>query len=318
VPVCRECAELKLGVPGVGAGKRCKWLIVKPLEPENPRVGGSIPPLATIQIRSLRRSLDRPTGRCFHLVSMFGLLRVIRRQFRDATATLLKCLKGSPMESFSESKTKILAEITADDPAVRASYLSRYSSQVEDFAMRMAAAVQSWRELDAGSGPDEERAYVSALVYCAITLHIQSMRLFLSGHIIAAGNLSRQVVESIALSLLCSKKELGFLKRSLADEYSPNLAVRDVVRSARKLGLRQDGVDVLKSAQTFFHKYSHPTKLTLAAITAFSGEGLYVGASFDEGKVAQYDQEMSGRVSLANVFSNFVAGVRINVDKWKS
>ena len=57
--LCRDCDELRLGVPGLclgvpgdGAGKRCKWLIYKPLDPreraENPRVGGSIPPLATI------------------------------------------------------------------------------------------------------------------------------------------------------------------------------------------------------------------------------------------------------------------------------
>ncbi len=39
-PVCQECDELRLGVPGlclgeagVGVGKRCKWLIIKPLEP---------------------------------------------------------------------------------------------------------------------------------------------------------------------------------------------------------------------------------------------------------------------------------------------
>jgi len=38
--VCQECAQLSLGVPGlclgeagVGAGKRCKCLIIKPLEP---------------------------------------------------------------------------------------------------------------------------------------------------------------------------------------------------------------------------------------------------------------------------------------------
>ena len=38
--MCQECDELSLGVPGlclgeagVGAGKRCKWLIIKPLEP---------------------------------------------------------------------------------------------------------------------------------------------------------------------------------------------------------------------------------------------------------------------------------------------
>src|SRR5579863_9132270 len=32
---CYECAELRLGVPGVGVDKLCKWLIDKPLEPPN-------------------------------------------------------------------------------------------------------------------------------------------------------------------------------------------------------------------------------------------------------------------------------------------
>ena len=220
------------------------------------------------------------------------------------------------MESLAESKRKIIAEITSDEPDVRGSYLERYSEQVEDFGHRMANAVLSWRDLDAGSEKEEGRAYVSALVYCAMTLHIQSMRLFLSGHSIAAGNLSRQVVEAIALALLCSSKQLTVLQRFIADKYSPNDAVRDLLRHHVKLGLREDGVKVLKDAQAFFHKFSHPTKMTMAAITSFSDEGLYVGASFDDGKVAEYDKEVAGRVSLAGVFMNFVETVKANVAKW--
>ncbi len=44
--------------------------------------------------------------------------------------------------------------------------------------------------------------------------------------------------------------------------------------------------------------------------------GLYVGASFDEGKLEAYKKEMSGRVSLAKAFSNFVDGFSSNVAKW--
>src|SRR5207248_1456921 len=80
-PLCQECDELRLGVLGVclgetgtRAGKRCKWLIVKPLEHpttvENPRVGGSIPPLATIQISILRLITAWSGPRCFHFVSI--------------------------------------------------------------------------------------------------------------------------------------------------------------------------------------------------------------------------------------------------------
>jgi hypothetical protein len=197
------------------------------------------------------------------------------------------------VESFEESKRKIIAEITSDDPSIRNSYLARYKKQVEEFGTGMASAILAWRDLDAGSEKEENRAYVSALVYCAITLHIQSMRLFLSGHPIAAGNLSRQVVEAIALALLCSSKQLTVLQRFIEDKYSPNDAVRDLLRYCERLGLRKDGVEILRDAQKFFHKFSHPTKMTIAAITSFSVEGLYVGASFDDGKVAEYDREMS-------------------------
>ena len=166
----------------------------------------------------------------------------------------------------------------------------------------MSKANSAWRNLDAGSGKEEPRAWVSALVYGAITLHIQSMRLFQSGHPIAAGNLSRQVIEGISLALLSSSKQLPVLQQFIEDKYSPNYAVRDLLRHYKKLGLREDCVNVLKSAQNFYHKYSHPTKMTIAEITSFSENGLYVGASFDEGKVSEYDKEVSGLCKFSRGF----------------
>ena len=220
------------------------------------------------------------------------------------------------METFLESKIKIINEITNDEPEVRNSYLKRYSAKVEEFGIKMAKAILAWRDLDIGSETEEQRAWVSALVYGAITLHIQSMRLFLSGHTIAAGNLSRQVVEGISLALLCSSKQLHVFQRFIEDEYSPNNSVRELLRHYEKLGLRENGVNVLKVAQTFYHKYSHPTKMTIAQTVSFSENGLYVGASFDEGKLSEYDKEVSTRLSLAGVFENFVEAVKFNVAKW--
>ena len=123
-------------------------------------------------------------------------------------------------------------------------------------------------------------------------------------------------MEAIALALLCSSKQLKVLKRFIEDKYFPSDAVRDLLRHYGKLGLREDGVRVLKDAQVFFHKLSHPTKMTIAEITSLSVEGLYVGGSFDEGKVFEYDNEVYGRVSLARVFANFVEAVKSNVAKW--
>ncbi len=220
------------------------------------------------------------------------------------------------METLEESREKILAELASDDFDVRVEYLKLFEADAQEFSTSMAQAFMKWRALDADLQGDENRAYISSLVFTAIGIHILSLKLFLSGHIVAAGNIFRQVVEFIALAFLCSSKELGILEKFMNDRYSTNNAVRDVFRHSEKLGLKGDGVKALKDAQKFYSKFSHPTQLTLATFVSFSGEGLYVGANFDRGKVQAYRQEVNGRVNLAKVFPNFVDGIIANVAKW--
>lgn len=220
------------------------------------------------------------------------------------------------METLAEAREKILTEITSDDADARRQYLARFAADVKSFSAFMAEAVMRWRSLDDNIGKNEELAYVSALIYTGITLQIQSMKLFLSGHTVAAGNMFRQVLESIALALLCSSKRLGFRRRFIDDQYSSNNAVRDVLRHAVELGVHKDGLEVLKNARAFYSKYSHPTKLTLTSIIPLSGKGVYIGASFDEDKVFAYKKEVNARLGLAKVFPNFITAVKLNVAKW--
>ena len=220
------------------------------------------------------------------------------------------------MADLADVRSTIFTEVTNDDPDIRQNFRERYDRQVGEFCDAMADATIRWKAFDVGSDKIERKAFVSALVYSAITLHVQSMKLFLSGQPIAAGNLTRQVVEAIAIALLCSGKDLGVLDRFMVDKYSSNDAVRDVCRHWKNLNLLEPGVTALKEAQDFYHLYSHPTKMTIASITSFSEEGYYVGASFDEGKVEAYDKEIAGRISLAKVFPNFVDAVDANVAKW--
>ena len=62
--------------------------------------------------------------------------------------------------------------------------------------------------------------------------------------------------------------------------------------------------------------YSHVSKLTIGVAASFEGEGLYVGASFDNGKIEFYNKEITGRLSLATVLGRFVVAVTANVAKW--
>lgn len=220
------------------------------------------------------------------------------------------------MDALAEAKSKIFAEITTADPEVIASFLTRYDSQAARFAEQMAQAMVAWRELDNMVDDHEKVALVANIAYCAIMLHVQSMKLFFSGHIVAAGNISRQVLESIAMALLCSGKTLTFLDRFVSDRYSTKNAVRDVQRHSEVLGLRKDGLSALAKAESFYHVFSHLSKMTVGATRSFSQEGLYVGASFDEGKTKAYDSEVENRLSLAMVFPNFITAVLRNVRNW--
>jgi len=220
------------------------------------------------------------------------------------------------VETLADAREKIFTEITSEDADARREYLARFADDVKSFSAFMDEAFMRWRSIDDNIGKNEELGYVSGLVYTAITLQIESMQLFLSGHTVAAGNMFRQVLESIALALLCSSKGLDFLRRFIDDRYSSNNAVRDVLRNAARLGVLKDGLEVLKNAHAFYSKYSHPTKLTIASVIPLSGKGVFVGASFDEDKLFAYKKEIKGRLGLARAFPSFITAVKLNVAKW--
>ena len=142
------------------------------------------------------------------------------------------------------------------------------------------------------------------------------MKLFLSGNVVSAGNLYRQVVETMALALLCSSKKFDFMDRFIANRYSTNNAVNDAIRHATKIGVNKNAVKTLGHIQKFYHPYSHPTVLTIIDGMSFSEKGLCVGAIFDNGKMQSYTKEIRSRVNLAKVFNKFVDGIKSNVAQW--
>jgi predicted lipoprotein len=220
------------------------------------------------------------------------------------------------MEKLKEARDKIFAEVVSDDQEVRAEYLSLFEKHIEYFSDLMAKAFIKWRVLDENVKGDDKIAYVSAFTHTAIRLHILSLKLLVSGHTVAAGNLMRQVLESIALALICAGKDIGILEKFIENRYRTNSAIRDVKRYASILGLNMEGLEALSDAQRFYHQYSHPTRLTLANGMSWSENGSYVGASFDEKKVEAYKKEVDSRIGLAEVFPNFIEAVIANVGKW--
>jgi len=212
----------------------------------------------------------------------------------------------------------ILSELTSNDPEVSSGFLDRYQDDVCRFAQYMAGAKFAQSEIATRwLGDHEDVVYVMSIVDCAAMLHIQSMKLFLSGHIIAAGNLSRQVIEAIAVALLCSGQIPNVLRLFREGSYRSDCALRNLRDHRDELGILESALSPLEDARKFYHRYSHLTTLTVAVgVPFYAPETRYIGASFDPGKIDQYDREVRSRLSLAEVFPNFIKAVDMNLAKW--
>jgi hypothetical protein len=220
------------------------------------------------------------------------------------------------MTPFPASRLKVFAEITRDSRAVRHEYLRTFAEEVQQFSDVMGDVLGRWLEAFAALPEDDPKRKVLSLAYVSMSLHVASMKLFLSGQQIAAGNVMRQVVESIALTFLCSSKELDILQRFDNDRYSTKNAIRDVRKNVAKLKLKSNALAALEASQEFYSKFSHPTKMTLGAFESFAGEGIYVGAAFDPGKVKHYRSEVANRLRLTKVFPSFLQTIERNLGTW--
>lgn len=230
------------------------------------------------------------------------------------------------MEEFESTYHTIVTEITKHNTEVHELFLKAFDGEIAEFSKYMTLAAMNWRHLqdeimkehEQGSSTAEKKAHVVLMAYSAITLHIMGMKVFLIGLIVPAGNLMRQVVELIALAFLCSSKKTKVLEKFLNGKYSSQKAIPFALKHAKEIGLVREGVEALEKARHWYTKYSHPTMLTFATHFPFDrpGEGLYVGACFDEEKRNDYLKDIVGRVGLAKQFSNFVDGIRSNLQRW--
>jgi hypothetical protein len=203
-----------------------------------------------------------------------------------------------------------------EDPQIRVVFTERYSEPLESFVHHMVVAFEGWKHLDHAlcENKSEEGATVSALLYGALNAHIVAMKLLISGLLVPSGNTQRYCLESLAMALLCSKRELEVLARYRAGTYSCNKAVHEVIRRASKLNLDAGALQQLRRNIKFYDEFSHPSLLSLSSLMMLEApdSGAVLGGAFDEGKAFGYEKEIASRVNLAQVMPNILFGVARN------
>ncbi len=213
---------------------------------------------------------------------------------------------------------RVCDDLRSGDAETKAKFFETFGGELEGYASATGTALGLWDRFRVGLREEDSRAIaVAGIAFTAINSHMTSFKLFMSGYTVASGALFRLVLEGISLAALSSVKALPVLGRYMAQKYSANNAVRDLVRHQKIARVSAAGVRTVSAQYKAYHKYAHLTIDTIIAAGNLSeGGASHVGALFDPVRLPGYKAEFRSRISFSRVLPNFVAGVARNVAEW--
>ena len=140
----------------------------------------------------------------------------------------------------------------------------------------------------------------------------------MSGYTVASGVLFRQVLEGMSFAYLCSVKTLPFLDTFMKyPNYSTEKSVEQLCKRAIAAHVRRDALNTFTKAYDFYHRYAHPTKLTMSAGANFSMGGVpNIGPFFDPDKIEEYRKEVRGRIGFTKTLPGTITGLARNLSEW--
>lgn len=218
------------------------------------------------------------------------------------------------MDGDFENPKEIYEELISDDSYSRAQFIKTFQIELEHVSKLINSALRNWRSLDIYCANKGKIQLTSAIVFCSCKLHIDSMKLFLAGHTIASGNICRQSIESMCLSILCSRKNMRYLDQFIKNEYSTNNSLRDIQRDADKLHIKNSTIVFLDKNKKYYDNFSHPTHQTIISVISLAdGKALFISPSFDKQKMEGYKKEINLRIDLAKLLIEVIEIVMYNI-----
>ncbi|RQP98908.1 hypothetical protein DF164_31135 [Burkholderia stagnalis] len=173
-------------------------------------------------------------------------------------------------------------------------------------------------------------ALVAGFAFGVLDDLLTSTKLLVAGKLLAAGNLMRQVVEGIAIAVLCSTDapliiDQGKKTQTPAREcYWERLAAHDprthghralkqLAWNADVLGVHGDGLNRLEALKAVYNTYSHTGPFAIAGRVAVGDGTAYVGGHFDPAKLDGYRQEIRLRLDLCRALPAFMRRMRASI-----
>ncbi len=210
----------------------------------------------------------------------------------------------------------IKKEVLQENTDIRDRFMKHFQDDVTTSIENIAKAYHKWEEFDSEVGEHEQKATVSALLFYVINAQINSLRLLLTGYLVASGNLMRHAIEALPVAILCSNGNHTYFQKFIHNKFSVNKALDRLSKNSTKFGVHRTAVEKFKRGRKFYDQYSHPTRLSVVSVISLTKKGeLYVGPSFDEGKLDAYKKEFKTRSNFTENLVSAIDGIIENA-KW--
>lgn len=230
------------------------------------------------------------------------------------------------------SPPEVVKAIFHDNNEIVNEFSKKYPEEIIKFSELYSTAYKKYLELNRLTTNTENTqiAHVTAFTCLMLDNLLLSLKLFVLGYTIPSGNLMRQVVETVALTALCSLNEEITIRKNKKNinihfykhfynkmpDAKSHLAMKYLEGNLKLMRINNDAFQVLRRSQNFYNNYSHPTELGLATIISFASRGkTYICGSFDEGKIGEYSKELHERINFCKIMPNIVEGLINNVKK---
>jgi len=211
------------------------------------------------------------------------------------------------------NKLDFRKEIFSDNNKVRKKFRKAFHCEIERFIEAVFRAYKTCKSIDNKCKGNKQRSYIAAFLFSGINNLVSSFHLLISGYLVPSGNLMRQFMESLAMAILLSNRDLNYSERfeKEGNKFPVHKALNYVLKDASKLKINRRGWEEFLKIEKFYDFTSHASAFALANMFHFSRKGVVIiGADFDPAKLKAYAKEINTRISGANCLENIVEGIQ--------
>lgn len=236
-----------------------------------------------------------------------------------------------------EKSENIINELTNPNNEEIDAFSNNFPEEIykfgESFSKAYKKFLELWRFTEDENKKENgvsQKDYVTFLTYLILDNLFTSTKLILLGFQTASGNLMRQVVEGIAVVILCSLQknikidtegnviERHYFKSLREKKYytEPQKAISTLEQNKKNINISEHGLEVLRLIKNYYSYYSHPTVWSTRSFISNGKPGrMYIGGGFDDGKIQEYKSELQSRVALCDKLPELIDGLIKKVKK---